>query len=166
MFAASALFLVLTALYGVGTTLHLSGWPVGPRSSAVAEIQQEATGWREVGPVLAEIESPVFALDYSIASQAWYYSGRPVYTSWGQYRIWGIPSLNDVAIVGLTYLPEDLVTARLRETFAYVEGPQSLRFGQGNATREVRLWKAKALLVEQETFLERFDFLRLQRDSR
>ena len=85
--------MALTAVYGLGTVLGLSGPAVWPHSSAVDRIRQDAAGWRELGPLLADDPDPVFALDYSIASQIAFYSGRPAYTAWGQYRMWGIPEL-------------------------------------------------------------------------
>jgi 4-amino-4-deoxy-L-arabinose transferase-like glycosyltransferase len=164
--AGQILLLLLTAVYGVGTVLSLSGQSTGLRSSAVTEIRRDTTGWREIGPVLAQGENLIYALDYSIASQAWYYSGQPVFTSWGQYRIWGIPDFEDITIISLAYLPEELVTARLQDAFEYTEGPHRLRFGAGDTAKEIRLWEARGRLVDREIFLDQFDFLGLQRDSR
>jgi hypothetical protein len=124
-------------------------------------VLRDAAGWRELGDVLADYPQPIFALDYSIASQISYYLGRPAYTAWGQYRIWGIPPFQDALIVGLDYLPEAAVTERLRRAFQTVDGPQRLRYEQDGVSKEVRLWLAEGLKWEQEVFLEEFDFLNL-----
>jgi uncharacterized membrane protein len=155
------LLAVATAVYGLGTTVALSGPSSGPQSSVVSDIRRDAAGWRHLGPELAAYPPPVYALDYSIASQIWYYSGRPAYTSWGQYRIWGIPDLHDVTVAGLTYLSEDLVTDRLRQTFHSVSGPQLLTYDEWGATKQVRIWQADGALLDQATFLQQFDCLNL-----
>jgi hypothetical protein len=160
-------FLALaTGAYGLGTLVDLSGPSVWPHSSVVPEIRRDAAGWRYLGPELATAPQPVFALDYSIASQIWYYSGQPAYTSWGQYRIWGIPPLPDTTIASLDYLPEDLVTTRLHRTFDSVSGPRQLAYDEWGATKQVRLWQAEGSLVDQATFLQQFDFLNLLEASR
>jgi hypothetical protein len=127
----------------------------------VSDIRRDAAGWRHLGPELAVYPPPVYALDYSIASQIWYYSGQPAYTSWGQYQIWGIPDLHDVTVTSLAYLSEDLVTDRLRHNFRSVSGPRRLTYDEWGATKQVRLWQANGALVDQATFLQQFDFLNL-----
>ena len=154
------------AVYGLGTAVNLLGPSALPASSIVPDVRRDAAGWRELGPMLAASPAPIFALDYSIASQIWYYSGRPAYTSWGQYRIWGIPDLDDVTVVGLDYLPEDLVSDRLRGVFRGVEGPMELRFQEWGAVKEVRTWDAQELLVDDGVFLDQFDFLTLLESAR
>jgi 4-amino-4-deoxy-L-arabinose transferase-like glycosyltransferase len=158
--------LALTALYGLGTVANLSGPSPLPGSSAAGDIRQDAAGWRALGPALAGYPAPIFALDYSIASQITYYSRRPAYTAWGQYRLWGIPTFQDATVVSLAYLPEDLVTARLEDTFRAVEGPERFLFQEFGAVKSVRLWQAKGLRTDQETFLQRFDFLTLLEAAR
>jgi 4-amino-4-deoxy-L-arabinose transferase-like glycosyltransferase len=149
------------AIYGGGTVIDLFSHSVWPASSAVSDIRRDAAGWKELGPALATYPEPVFALDYSIASQIWYYSGRPAYTSWGQYRIWGVPHLSNATVVSLDYLPEELVSSRLSRAFRFVDGPQVLRYEERNATKEVRLWQAEGLQTDTEAFLRQFDFLHL-----
>jgi hypothetical protein len=156
----------LSAVYGLGTVASLDGVQGWPHSSSVSDILRDAAGWRELGPALASYPQPVFALDYSIASQIWYYSGNPAYTSWGQYRLWGIPPFQDASIAGLEYLDETLVTQRLGTTFQTVSGPQRLRYEALGATKEVRVWLAEGLQVDQETFLDQFDFLNLLEANR
>jgi hypothetical protein len=149
------------AVYGLGTVINLSGPSAFPHSSAVRDIQRDAAGWRALGADLAGYPEPFFALDYSIASQLWYYAGRPAYTAWPQYRLWGIPSLQDATVVGLDFLPEDLVTGRLGEAYQEIEGPRELRYEERGAVKEVRVWQAQGLKLDAETFLQQFDFLAL-----
>jgi hypothetical protein len=137
-----------------------------PSSSAVRDIRRDATGWRELGPELATWPGPFFALDYSIASQIWYYNQHPAYTSWGQYRLWGIPESSDWTIVSLAFLPEELVTERLGDAFQSVNGPQQLVYEDRGATKTAYIWRAEGLLLDQETFLQQFDFLTLLEDTR
>ncbi len=163
---ASVGMVVMTAAYGAGTVINLSRPSPWLHSSIVPAILKDAAGWQDLGPVLATFPAPIFALDYSVAAQVWYYAKRPAYTSWGQYRIWGIPDLEDIVIVSLDYLPEDLVSARLGEAFQYVEGPQLLWYTGHGTTKEVRIWQARELRWDQETFLQRFDFLTLLEAAR
>jgi 4-amino-4-deoxy-L-arabinose transferase-like glycosyltransferase len=151
----------LAAVYGLGTVASLGGASAWPHSSSVPDIHRDAAGWRDLGPLLAGYPQPIFALDYSIASQIWHYSGGPAYTSWGQYRLWGIPPLQNATIVALDYLDEALVTERLRTAFQTVAGPQRFRCEEQGVAKEVHVWQVEGLQVEQETFLDQFDFLNL-----
>jgi hypothetical protein len=117
-----------------------------------------------VGPAFGD-EAAVFALDYSIASQLRYYSGRPVYTGWGQYRLWGIPAIcgpgaprAGLRMVALGYLDPGFVSARLAATFDQVQGPVGLDMGEGKV---LYTWTARGCAVDQQTLLDRFDFLSL-----
>jgi 4-amino-4-deoxy-L-arabinose transferase-like glycosyltransferase len=162
--------LVLTlgamALYGLGTVANLSMPGHWPSSSAVRDIRRDATGWRELGPELSTWPEPFFALDYSIASQIWYNSDRPAYTSWGQYRIWGIPESRDWTIVSLAYVPDALVTERLGDAFESVDGPRQLVYEDRGVTKTAYIWRAEGLILDQETFLQEFDFLTLLEGAR
>jgi hypothetical protein len=135
-------------------------------SSVVPVILDEAAGWRELGPALAGYTGTLFTLDYSIAGQVWAYSGRPAYTSWGQYRIWGVPAFRDATIVSRRYLSEEVVSGRLGETFEHVSGPEQLASTEYGVTQELWVWQAQGLRLEQEIFLDRFDFLALLEASR
>jgi hypothetical protein len=108
----------------------------------------------------------LFALDYSIAAQIQYYAGAPAYTSWGQYRIWGIPEFDGATVVALDYVSQDQVSARLRQAFRRVTGPERLRYAERGVTKDVRIWQAEGLQLDQEAFLQRFDFLTLLEASR
>jgi 4-amino-4-deoxy-L-arabinose transferase-like glycosyltransferase len=159
--AALALAVIATGLYGIGTLADLEGPSSLPGSSVVRDIRRDAAGWGDLGPRLGDIPEPIFALDYSIAAQIWYYSGRPAYTAWGQYRLWGIPSLREATIVGLDYLPAALVTERLQSTYQDVGGAQRLQFKERGVVKEVRLWQVRNLRVAQQTLLDELDFLNL-----
>jgi 4-amino-4-deoxy-L-arabinose transferase-like glycosyltransferase len=159
--ALLAVMVGLGAIYGLGTVASLGGASAWPHSSIVPDIHRDAAGWRELGPALAGYPQPIFALDYSIASQIWYYAGGPAYTSWEQYRLWGIPPFQHASIVALDYLDEALVTERLEIAFASVAGPQSLRYEEQGAEKVVHIWQTEGLQVDQSTFLDQFDFLHL-----
>ena len=157
--AGAALLLFGVALFGVGTVVNLAGPSALPHSSIVPAIRRDAAGWQELGALLERGSEPVFALDYSIAAQIRYYADRPAFTAWGQYRLWGIPPFQDATIVALDYLDPDIVTRRLREAFRDVEGPDRLTFTEPGVTKVVHTWSARGLRWDQETFLQRFDFL-------
>ncbi len=158
--------LTLTVLYGAGTVAGLSAPARWPHSSVVSAIRQDAAGWRDLGRYLADQPEQIFALDYSIASQIRYYTDQPAQTAWGQYRIWGIPEFEDVTVISLVYLPVDVISSRLSQAFQKVEGPQALRYSEHGADKEVRVWQAEGLQLDQPAFLEMFDFLTLLEASR
>jgi hypothetical protein len=164
--AVFSVTLAVTAIYGLGTVLNLSRPSSWPHSTAVRDIRRDAVGWREIGAELAIYPETLFALDYSIASQIWYYSGRPAYTAWPQYRIWGIPPLQDVAVLSLEYLPEELVTARLVRAFEKVGTPREFRHEERGTVKAVHVWHAEGMNLDDETFLRQFDFLSLLEDAR
>jgi 4-amino-4-deoxy-L-arabinose transferase-like glycosyltransferase len=149
------------AVYGVGTLLNLSGPSPWPHSSAVHAIRRDAAGWRSMGTELATYSYPLFALDYSIASQIRYYGDKHAYTAWPQYLIWGLPDLDNVTVVSLEYLPEELVTGRLVNAFENVDGPRAVTYEERDTVKEVRIWQAEGLRLDSEAFLEQFDFLAL-----
>jgi 4-amino-4-deoxy-L-arabinose transferase-like glycosyltransferase len=156
--------LLLSSVYGVGTVVETWRSTPLPSSSAARAVRIEGAGWRAVGPELVSA-AQVFALDYSIASQAAFYSGRLVHTAWGQYQVWGIPPIcgpgapeGGIQILALEYLDPQFVSRRLGETFGQVQGPIALAMGGGKV---LYTWTAYDCRVDQETFLERFDFMTL-----
>lgn len=154
-----ASLLLGTTLFGVGTVANLSRPSALPHSSAVAAIRRDALGWPALGAVLKREPGPIFSLDYSVAAQIRYYTDRPAFTAWGQYRLWGIPPLEDATIVALDYLDAGFVTQRLQEAYRHVEGPERLTFAEAEAPKVVYLWRARGLAWDQQVFLQRFDFL-------
>jgi 4-amino-4-deoxy-L-arabinose transferase-like glycosyltransferase len=157
--AGLASLLVAAAIFGIGTVVGLGGPSPLPQSSIVPAIRRDAAGWPALGEALKGGDEPIFALDYSIAGQIAFYAERPAYTAWGQYRIWGIPSLEDTTVVALDYLDPELVTGCLREAFQQVDEPEHFVFNERGATKVAYIWRAYGLRLEQETFLRRFDFL-------
>jgi hypothetical protein len=162
--AAAAVLLVGAGVYGLGTVVETMSRSALPASSAAEPIRVDGAGWRAVGDQF-EDGTLIFALDYSIASQMRYYGGRPVHTAWGQYRMWGIPALcgadagqERVQIAALGYLDPDHVSALLRQTFAQVQGPVRLEMGEDKV---LYTWAVRGCGIEQERFLERFDFMSL-----
>ncbi len=160
-----ALGLLFSAVYGVGTVSGLVGASSLPQSNVVPAILRDAAGWPDLSGALSARRGPFFALDYSIAAQIRYYAGRPATTAWGQYRIWGIPDLEDTTIVALDYLPLDWLTERLEYTFDVVVGPDQLVFTERGVTKVVNVWRAEGLRETQAVFLQRFDFLTLVEEA-
>ena len=153
--------ILLTAVYGAGTILGSLAPTAWPRSSVADIVRADSRGWRDAATLELDADIPIFALDYGIAAQLSYYLDRPVYTSWGQYRLWGIPSLDEVQIVALTFVDPDLVSARLAETFARVDGPRTTYLQDRMGTKPLWIWQASGMRVDMEVFLDRLDFLAL-----
>jgi hypothetical protein len=168
---ALALLISLSGLYGVGTIVETSDPTWLPHSSAAPAIRQEGIGWRKAQDLGLDPSAMVFALDYSIASQLRYYTGIPVQTSWGQYRLWGIPEITEagsagtgrVQIVALSYVSPVLVSERLHAAFIEVRGPSEVALQEGGERKLLRTWTASGPTVDTETFLKWFDFLDLIR---
>jgi 4-amino-4-deoxy-L-arabinose transferase-like glycosyltransferase len=164
--AVLAVGVAATGVYGLGTAAGLLGYSAWPQSSVTSAIREDALGVRELGARLATAPGEIFCLDYSLAGQVAYYSGRPAATSWGQYQLWGIPSLEEATIVGLEHLAPAGVTARLREAYVEVDGPRQLTFREAGVAKTVYLWEAHRLVWDQGRLVEELDFLRLLKFSR
>ena len=159
-----AVISALVALYGVGTAAALSGFATPFRSSVVSEIHRDVAGVEALADALSNAQAPIYTVDYGLAGQLAYLMGRPVYTSWGQYRIWGYPDLSELVVVGSPYLPPNLLEVQLRQAFDTVEGPYqpAERPSQdpGNLAK-VRWWRVAGLRWSPERFVAGFDFLTL-----
>jgi hypothetical protein len=129
-------------------------------------VRLDAIGWRQVDTLGFAPDMPLFTIDYGLASQLWYNLQRPVYTSWGQYRLWGIPAFDEAQIVALRYVDPELVSLRLREMFAHVDGPDVVQIGEGEETKLWRVWRARGLHADMGTFLDRMDLLNLARGEK
>ena len=161
---------LLTGIYGLGTVIGTMTPTALPHSPISTAIHRDGLGWRDAKAL--GLSGSIFALDYSIASQLRYYTGLSVQTAWGQYRLWGIPAICNpdrpdhiVQVVALQYVDPDLVSERLKATFGEVVGPIEASLGKGGAAKTLYVWTARDCAVDQETFLDRFDFLNLVRSG-
>jgi 4-amino-4-deoxy-L-arabinose transferase-like glycosyltransferase len=157
---ALAVFVLAAVLWGVGTlreTLAPTAWP---HSAVATDIRRDGAGWRQAGRLGLDPQVPVFAVDYSVASQLRYYTGLPVQTSWGQYRLWGVPDLRTVQVLSLSYVDPVAIAGRLHQDCAEVSGPTEYDLGEGKV---LRLWQARGCTVGAETFLDHLDLLNLLR---
>jgi len=153
-------------LAGLGTAMATWREVRLPQSSAAAAIRAESAGWREARALPLEGSDYVFAIDYQIAAQLRNYTGRPVYTSWGQYQIWGIPDLcrspgggeSTVDVVALSYVDPGAISARLTEAFRGVSGPAEFLLG---GEKMIRIWRAEGCRIESERLVERLDIMEL-----
>ena len=164
LWAAIGVLMLVTGVYGVGTVQETMAAGPLPSSSAAGAIRFESAGWRRLGPELVRA-ARVFALDYNIAAQLRYYSGHPVQTAWGQYRLWGIPAFcgpdapdAGVQVVALGFLDPQFVTQRLADSFEQVSDPVAFELGEDKVLYS---WVADGCTVDQEAFLGRFDFMAL-----
>ena len=153
--------LAAATLASIGTARALLAPSALPQSSVAAAIREDAAGWRALGRRLATEEGLLFTVDYSVASQLWYYSGRPVYSSWGQYLLWGLPDFDEAVVVAQEYAPPARVDAELRQIFEEVSGPQRERLTEYGASKIVYLWKGRGLRVDKAEFARRLDFFAL-----
>jgi hypothetical protein len=155
-----------TLLYGLGTVLSVTDWSAWPGNSVALELRRDAAGRRDLGELLRSEAQPVVTVDYSLAGQLTFYAGRPIYSTWGQYRIWGIPDLTNATIVSLDYVPAELVHEQLQAAYAEVEGPRAREIGEYGISGRAHIWRARGLEVSGEQLLQSIDFLTLYQASR
>jgi hypothetical protein len=155
--------LAALATYGVGTALALVDETPLPQSGVARAIREDAAGLRALGAELQTEKGLLFAVDYSTASQLWYYAGRPAYTNWGQYLAWGVPDFAQATVVSGGYVPNDRVQRGMDLAFERVQGPITYRLSEYGAAREATLWRGEGLRVDKATFLRMFDFFSLYR---
>jgi 4-amino-4-deoxy-L-arabinose transferase-like glycosyltransferase len=154
------------ALCGIGTVSALLSPAVLPHSSGADAIRRDAAGWPQFGRDLAASESDLlYAVDYSIAGQAAYYTGRPVHSSLGQFRFWGVPDAEDWTVLAQGYIPGALVTERLRRGFESVSGPDAWRFADEDGEKIVYIWRAVGRRAPTARLLDDLDFLALARQA-
>ena len=151
----------LTGMYGLGTLAGLLGSSNPLASSVVPQIRRDAARVEvlEKAAALAP-QNPLFTVDYTLAAQLRYYTDRPAYTSWGQYKIWGYPEFRDVTLLSLEYLSIEEIDGKLREAFSSVDGPFQLT-PPGEDLPAIFGWKAEGLNWKQDRFLEAFDLMNL-----
>jgi 4-amino-4-deoxy-L-arabinose transferase-like glycosyltransferase len=163
---AELLLCASIALYGLGTAAALLGPTRLPHHSSTNAIRWDAAAWPQFASWFRPpASSTVFAVDYSVAGQVSHYTGRPVYSSEGQYRLWGIPEFENLTVLGLDSLPTELVTARLREDFASVSGPEPWRYDQEELSKTVYIWQATGRRSPVDSLLDDLDYLNLARQA-
>lgn len=159
---ALTLLLASTALYGFGTAWALVDESPLPQSSVARAIREDAAGWRALGPQLGQERGLLFCVDYSTASQVWYYSRRPTYSHWGHYElVLGIPDFTEATVISLDFVPPSQVDNQVRRAFAQVEGPLTIEVSERGASKRVHLWRGKGLSVSKNEFLQMLDFFTL-----
>jgi hypothetical protein len=104
----------------------------------------------------------LFAVDYSITGQVAYYVGRPVHSSIGQFRFWGVPDTEDWTVLAQGYIPETLVTEGLRQGFESVNGPEVRSFTDEDGEKIVYIWRAAGRRASSAQLLDDLDFLALR----
>ncbi len=164
---AVSVLLAWLAAFGAGSAAALLGPTPLPHSRSASVIRADAAGW----PAFAEGFTPqedslIFTVDYSIAGQVSYYTGRPVYSASGQFRIWGIPEADSLTVLSQAYIPAEIITERLRADFAEVTGPQSRQLEGGEARKEVFIWEARGRKVTMERIVEDLDYIALAQAAR
>jgi hypothetical protein len=133
----------------------------GLQSSAVPLLVEDAAGWDAIADALAGHDGMLYTIDYSLAGQIRYYTGRPTLTSWPQYRHWGVPPLTDVTVIAADYLPVNLLTARLAPAFEALSGPERMTLASSAGDKTLWIWDGAGLKLDTAAFLDDFDFLTL-----
>jgi 4-amino-4-deoxy-L-arabinose transferase-like glycosyltransferase len=160
-----ALFAGMAVCAG-GTVMALSGPARLPQSSGAAGIRQDSAGWPEFGAWLtAPADDLLFAVDYSIAGQVAHYTGRPVQSSLGQFRYWGVPDADDWTVLAQGYVPAELITERLRSDFETVTGPEVWVYRGDGGEKSVRVWRARGRRAPTTQLLDDLDFLALAQEA-
>jgi hypothetical protein len=155
-----------SALYGLGTVAALHGCFDLPQSSLVPHVRTEMAVSRTLALVAPRYPAPFYTIDYSLAAKVIYATGQPAYTSWGQYRIWGLSAPSDVTVLSLDYVHDVLITDRLRDAFERVTGPEIISLETPGVSRQLYAWRVEGLRWEQERLLRELDFLTLQEVQR
>jgi 4-amino-4-deoxy-L-arabinose transferase-like glycosyltransferase len=153
------------ALYGVGTTAALLSVTRLPANTAAPSMRSDGAGWPEfaAGVTLPADEVP-FAVDYSIAGQIAHYGGRATYSAHPQFRTWGFPRLDDLAVISQDFIRPESVTRRLLVDFSSVAGPYLWRYETPGVGKTVYIWHARGRRVPETQLLNDLDFLRLAQD--
>ena len=159
------LWLCAIGLYGANTVRATLRPIASPHSGVADTIRNEIAGWRVESLAAIAPGNVVFALDYSLAGHLRYYANVDAYTSWGQYRIWGIPDLDPVVVASLPYVDEALVEARLSEAYDTVEAPTTLTLREKAGTKTLRLWRASGRRLDKPAIVDSLDFADLMRET-
>ncbi|MBN1402395.1 MAG: glycosyltransferase family 39 protein [Anaerolineae bacterium] len=149
--------LALNALLGIGSLVESLAPTWLPHSQAATHMRQDAAGWREAEGLALEPQATLFSIDYSIAGQLSYYTGRLARSSWGQFRIWGGPALDEICVIALRFADPQLIGERLRQDFAHCSGPEERRLGTGGDAKILRVWRAREPQVPAEKIVADLD---------
>jgi 4-amino-4-deoxy-L-arabinose transferase-like glycosyltransferase len=162
LFWLAALLCLPLALYGAGTAIRLASPLELPRSSVTESIRRDAAGWPAFARQVTLPEGALpFAVDYSIAAQIAYYTGRPVYSSAPQYRRWGVPEADALVVFATEYVPQERVTAALESNFEQVIGPEAWRSDEDGVAKVVHTWQAKGRRAPMPAVLAALDYMTL-----
>lgn len=162
------LLILATGAYGLGTVIATaSSSPLRgplqqvdwlPRSKIAEAVRRDTTGWSMLHEEIVSPGRSLFAVDYSLAGQLAYYTANEVYSSWGQFRMWPRPPLDEALVIARDYLPPETITTQLQTLYEQVEGPFA-------ATPVENLglyyWRAKGLQVPAEMVADRLDYVSL-----
>jgi 4-amino-4-deoxy-L-arabinose transferase-like glycosyltransferase len=162
---------LLAGVYGFGSILQTWRPVLLPHSTIAPSIRQASAGWRAADQLGLDSTAYAFAVDYDIAAQLRYYTDLPVQTSWGQYRIWGVPKfcpsqpgrVDDVTVIALGYVDPELISQRLALAFADVSEPRETVFADGGMSKSVHTWRASGCFVDLSSFLDLLDLIELVR---
>jgi len=162
----TAVCLAGSAIYAIGTVAARLGPATLLRSSGASAIREDAAGWPALAreAILPEGIS-LFAVDYNIAGQLSYYTGRPVYSAAGQFRAWGIPESDDLLVLSQGFVPDEMIEAVLRASFSSVEAPKRWFYSQNDFTKKLRIWSAHGRHVAMEQVIADLDYLTLARQA-
>ena len=157
---------LLLAVYGLGTAAALSAPTRLPHNIAAPAIRSDAAGWPEFARGFSPPATSLpLVVDYSIAGQIAHYCGCPIYSSAEQFRLWGIPDFSDLTVLSLTFIPPELITARLRGDFDRVSGPETWRYEGAEVDKSVYIWQAQGRRVSPSQVLDDLDYLRLAQQA-
>jgi hypothetical protein len=163
---AQTLLCVSMAVYGIGTAAALLGPTRLPHDLSAAAVRLDASAWPQFSAEFQPASgSELFAVDYSVAGQVSHYSGRPVYSSHGQYRLWGVPDFQNLIVLSTVFIPPELITDRLRRDFEAVSGPEVWRYDEDGLSKSVIIWRATGRRAPVDQLLEDLDYLNLARQA-
>lgn len=151
-----------SAIYAIGTVAALLGPSAWPSSSGARAIRADATPWPALARAAVLPEGvTLFAVDYNIAGQIAYYTGRPVYSAAPQFRAWGIPESGQLLVLSLGFAPDAAVAARLRDGYARVERLADWQFAAADLTQELHFWLAEGRRRPMTEITASLDYLAL-----
>jgi hypothetical protein len=163
---ATAACLLGLGLYAGGTVAALLGPSRLPHSVGAPAIRWDAAGWPAFARQVAlPADAMLFAVDYSIAGQIWYYTGRPVYTAAPQFRAWGAPPADDLIVLSQGFAPPRRIEERLRAAFATVGGPEAWTYRQDGIVKRVEMWSAQGRRATMDEVIASLDYLALAAEA-